>query len=748
MVSASQQSMLVRVLNVRVQNRNGCILRAQRITDDGEIVDTHTEVTAQVHSKAVGVKVVKGQWWDLTGKLSVKTFINASGFEMTEEHLEVGPGGASLRLPSGAHIVDFLAHRFDGIGPRTAEKLWETFRESLIPLLDQGDYQALVDAVSPEKARVLIEGWREEGLSKTLQWLQSNGISLSIGRRIIRFFGAQALSKIEENPYRLTSFAAGWPEVDRLATTCMGVEPLDDRRLASVVEEVVSRRFSLGDTFVPRADLVSGISKLLAGESAAASVVDQAIAVAETSGRLLFDQQDNAYSLGASILENRVVDAIVARQAMTSPACDVSALIAAYEAEEGHGFQLNDEQRAAVAMVARHHFSVITGGAGCGKTTVLKAVCQLLDAQGFAIVQLALAGKAVKRMQESTGRAAVTLASFLKKLNKDREQGAVRVDAQPLAILIDEASMVDLLSFSGLVRELADNVKIVLIGDPHQLPPVGPGLVLHCLTDGRVPHIELTVAKRFGSEIAAFANSVKAGSLPVLRDASGKVSHVETTDAAMADTATSLYLAAPEDSVVLCATRALSSGINQRVQESLGRDRPEVRVWNDEFECWEASGLRERDLVICTSNHWDLGLQNGSIGRIVSMKGHREDALGYIEWDDGQLREFNAAFLDSLELAYALTVHKSQGSQWRRVIVCLPAGSRMVDRSLVYTAITRAQSQVILLGSTREIAVMVRREKAADRRRVGLPKRLAHMSAHSGLKCASEPDLDPPPFPT
>jgi len=733
MVSAGHQSMLVRVLGVRVQNRNGCIFRAQRITEDGEIVDTHAEVTAQVHSKAVGVKVVKGQWWDLAGKLGVKSFINAGGFEMTEEHLEVGPGGAALRLPSGAHIVDFLAHRFDGIGPRTAEKLWETFREGLIPLLDEGDYQALVDVVSPEKARVLIEGWREEGLSKTLQWLQSNGISLSIGRRIIRFFGAESLSKIEENPYRLTSFAAGWPEVDRLATTCMGVEPLDERRLASVVEEVVFRRFSLGDTFVPRADLVSGIKRLLGGERQATPVIDQAIAFAEASGRLLFDQQDNAYSLGASILENRVVEAIVARQALTSPACDVSALVAAYEGEEGHGFQLNDEQRAAVEMVARHHFCVITGGAGCGKTTVLKAVCRLLDAQGFGIVQLALAGKAVKRMQESTGRTAVTLASFLKKLNKDREQGAARVDAQPLAILIDEASMVDLLSFSGLVRELSDDVKVALIGDPHQLPPVGPGLVLHCLTDGSVPHVELKVAKRFGSEIAAFANSVKAGSLPALSDASGAVSLVETSDAAMADAATSLYLAAPEDSVVLCATRALSSAINQRVQESLGRDRPEVRVWNDEFECWEASGLRERDLVICTSNHWDLGLQNGSIGRIVSMKGHREDALGYIEWDDGQLREFDAAFLDSLELAYALTVHKSQGSQWRRVIVCLPTGSRLVDRSLIYTAITRAQSEVILLGSAREIAETVRREKAADRRRVGLPKRLARVFAHSGL---------------
>jgi exodeoxyribonuclease V alpha subunit len=727
MVKTSKHSALVRVLTVRVQNRHGAIFRAQRISDNGEILDTHAEVVAQLDQNAVGVKVVKGQWWELKGDLGVKTFINASGFQMSEEHLEVRAGDAILRLPSGGHIVDYLATRFDGIGPRTAERLWEKFSHDLIDLLDQGDYQSISTVVSAERAQTLIEGWNEEGLSKTLQWLQSNGIGLAIGRKIISYFGAEALEKIEENPYRLLSFAAGWAEVDSLATTIMGIQPLDTRRLAAVVEEVVYRRFSAGDTFVPKVDLVDGIRRLLAGGRQSRDVIDEAITASEVSGRLLFDQNDNAYSLGASILENRVVDGILARRSLRSPSCDVDAVIAAYEAKEGRGFRLNDEQRSAVEMVASHHFSVISGGAGCGKTTVLKAVCEILDAQGFQVVQLALAGKAVKRMQESTGRQAMTLASFLKKVQKDRDQGATRIDAGLLAILIDEASMVDLLSFSGLVREVDDNVKMVLIGDPHQLPPVGPGLILHCLTDGNLPHVELKVAKRFGSEIAEFANSVKEGRWPSV-GGSGKVRHLETADSIMSDAATSIYLSSPDESVVLCATRALCASINQSVQEKLSAGRREVNVWNEEYECWEASGLREGDLVICTANHWDLGLQNGSMGRILSMQGKFEEALGYIEWDDGHIREFDVAFLDSLELAYALTVHKSQGSQWRRVIVCLPSSSRLVDRSLIYTAITRAQSEVILLGSAAAIGLTVAREKAADRRRVGLPKRLARMS--------------------
>lgn len=720
-------SMLVRVVSVRVQNRRGAIFRAQRITEEGEIHDTHREVVARVQANAIGVKVMEGQWWRLSGTLSVKSFINAGGFEMTEEHLEVATEGATLELPDGAHIVDFLARnkRFEGIGRITAQKLWEKFKENLVDILDQGNDEALTGVVSSAKARMLVEAWKLEGLSKTLQWLQSHGIELSIGRKIIGYYGAEAVEKIEENPYRLLSFAAGWSEVDKLATSTLGVGVDDPRRLAAAVEEVVYRRFSLGDTFVPYGLLVEGLQKLLGKDRRAIALIDEAIQAADQSRRLLFDLSGNAYSLGANILENRVVAAIAARLTIKSPPCNVNAIIAAYEDREGYGFKLNDEQCAAVDMVATRHFSVITGGAGCGKTTVLEAVCQVLVDQGYDIVQLALAGKAVKRMQESTGRPAMTLASFLSKLHQDEKNG-VPPNSSPRAILIDEASMVDLISFSGLVHSIRHDVKIVLIGDPHQLPPVGPGLILHCLTNGCVPHVELKAPKRFGSEIAAVSNAVRDGDFPTLPP-TGIVRLIEISDVEIPDMATELYLEAPQDTVILTATRAIAGMINKQVQARLGADRREVRVWNDEYECYEATGLREQDLVICTHNYWDLGLQNGSIGRIVSLSSFVGDALGAIEWDDGKVLEFGSDMLDSLELAYALTVHKSQGSQWKRVIVCLPRSGRMVDRSLVYTAITRARAEVVTLGTSASISAAVRVKKAADRRHVGLASRLAQL---------------------
>ena len=220
-------------------------------------------------------------------------------------------------------------------------------------------------------------------------------------------------------------------------------------------------------------------------------------------------------------------------------------------------------------------------------------------------------------------------------------------------------------------------------------------------------------------------NRIRDGFLPILTE-QGQIQIQEVDESEMAAIACKLYLERPSDTVVLSATRSVAATINQMVQEALSAGRREVRVWNEEFDCWEASGIREGDLVICTQNHWDLGIQNGSMGRVLTVEA-ADEAIGEIEWDDGIVRKFDASLLDSLALGYALTVHKSQGSQWKRVVTCLPTPSRMIDRSLVYTAVTRAQEEVILLGKRAPLTELISRQKAADRRRVGLSKRLLHV---------------------
>lgn len=740
-IATLEEQALVRVRHVSIQNRNGAIFSGERITPTGEIIDTHKTITVRLNSKAVGVKVVKGQWWQVQGRVEPRNFTNRGGFLMTVDQMEVAAGNAHLTRPSGFHVVDYIAGNatYKGIGPVTAQGLWETFRESLFTILDAGDVYALADVIGPQRASTLVEKWREDGLSETIQWLHQHEIDPVIGQHILKSFGQDAREKINENPYRLLSFSAGWAEVDKLAREQLAIQPDDERRLMAAIEETVYRRFSLGHTYVPRSDLVAGLRAILKGEFHSHSLIEQAIMQSESEGRLLFDMEGNAYSLGASILENKVAKLITERLGRNSGLpCDVGAIITAYQNSKGHDFKLNQEQRDAVHMIAENDFSIVTGGAGCGKTTVLECVYQVLDEQGNDIVQLALAGKAVKRMIEATGRPAMTLASFIKKMNEAEERGDPS-STNRLALVIDEASMVDLISFSGAMRFVGQDTKIILIGDPHQLPPVGPGLILHCLTDiPEVPHVELKVAKRFGSKIAGFANQVKDGRFPALAEFEDEIRFNPCDKGEMAALAADLFLERQADSVVLCATREIAKSINFLIQESRKAGRKALKRWNVDHDTWEWLGFHEGDQVLCTSNHWDLGIQNGSIGRLVDVMDAPEPggidieerpALGRIEWDDGLTCELHEDLLDSLELGYAMTVHKSQGSQWPRVVVCLPKTNR-IDRSLVYTAITRAQSEIVMLGDHIAIGDAVKLPKAADRRLVALKKRLRCSIVH------------------
>lgn len=736
----NREEALVKVIEVRVQSKFGVIFRCQRINANGEIKDTHNQLVVRIFHRDLTVTVMPGQWWSVRGGVKTRRFINNLGFEMTEDQMEVDQGQSRMIMPSGAHVVDYLARnpRFQGIGKISAERLWEAFQESLYDILDSGNTDRLCEVITAQKASVLVYVWQEECLTNTLQWLHAHDIGLKIGRRVLNYFGREAGSKIEENPYRLLSFSAGWQEVDAFARNNLHIELHDERRLLAAVEETVYRHFSRGNTIVDRKDLVAGLRDILKGELHTRELIGKAIELCRETGRLLFDHEGNAFSFGAAILENNVVDCIRLRQGKKSIPCDVDRIIRAYEGREGNDFKLNKEQRQAVHLVAENEFAVVTGGAGVGKTTVLKCVFDVLDTQGYNVTQLALAGKAVKRMMEATGRPAFTIASFIrsmKKLEGQAEGGALG----KRALVIDEASMVDLISFSAIVRLIDDGTKMVMVGDPHQLPPVGPGLILHCLTNIHgIPHVELKEPMRFGDEIAEIANTVKDGVFPAVKQFNQSIRFIEVNESDMGELGSSLYLERPEDSVVLCATRKIAHTINLNIQETLKKNKKPLRLFNVEGDMWEHIGFYEGDSLICTQNHWDLGIQNGSIGKLAEIFDEPtllesdvegdSPALGFIEWDDGEIRPLREDLLDSLELGYALTIHKSQGSQWKRVIVCLPnkSGSNklFIDRSLIYTAVTRTQKEGVICGQHKHLVQAVMREKAADRRKVGLPSRL------------------------
>ncbi|WP_235580431.1 ATP-dependent RecD-like DNA helicase [Rhizobacter sp. Root404] len=718
------------------------------VDSNGLATDAGAYIVVRASGAVIGaVRVERGQWWHVRGPF-VERQVSANGFQMTECQVEAEE--AALARPSGEHIIAFLSDNpaFEGIGTVKARRLWDTFGERLYELLDAADEGALSAALTVEIAQRLVLAWSLQGVSRTLQWLQAQGFEARVGRKVLTFFGGDAAQRIEEDPYRLLSFCAGWKEVDRLAVAQFGVEPDDPRRLQGAAEEACYRLFAEGHTAMLSADLLDRIGPLLGKPPQGVRWRDQLSAVlsAGLSNGSFVKGYHGLQPLGAMVMERQIAQTVHERLARKLtpllPPDSVDQLIAEVRAVDG--IELNDEQRAAIHAAARHEFLCITGGAGVGKTTVLRALYRLYDRAGLRVVQVALAGRAAKRMQEATGRSAATIASFLRSYDEAPLDG-------PAVLVIDEASMVDVISMSRICAGLPRHVRLVLVGDPHQLMPVGPGLVLHALSGvPGVPGIELRTVKRYGGSIAAAATDIRAGRWPSFaEDETAEVAFLPCAPELIGGTVVELLALDRGNSQVLGAVRngpAGTKNLNALCQERFTAGAAEVKCWNVEFDCEECVGLRLGDTVLCTRNLWSLGLQNGSLGTVVEVEdtpcvlhddAGQETSLGlaWVEWDDGQRRPLTVDMLEDIELGYAVTVHKAQGSQWKRVIVPV-TGSKLLDRTLLYTALTRAQTQVLLVGDVDAARAATLAPPRAASRHIALDLHLAAlMRASVGGSC-------------
>lgn len=734
-------SVTVRVTGIRSQNPRGfggAIFTGVPIDATGSVVDACAYVVVKATRAALGTTdVERGQWWRVSGRLIERQAV-VDGFELTEQQVDADV--AHLALPSGEHIVNFIASNpaFEGIGVVKARRLWERFGTALYELLDAGDASAFADLLTEQASHCLVAAWAEQGRSQALQWLQTHGFDLQLGRKVLRFFGAETHARIEEDPYRLLSFTGKWADVDRLARNRFGVDAADPRRLLGAIEEACYRIFANGHTAMRESDLAHHVIPLLGQATTDAPWQDLlARALSEGLSNGSFVQTSHGLQpLGALVMERQVAKAIHERMTSVGAAVldstTVERLIS--ESQMDSGIELNPEQQDAIRLAVTYTFACMTGGAGVGKTTVLKSLYRIYDAAGVLVLQVALAGRAAKRMQEATGRPATTIASFLKSMNDATFEG-------PTVLVIDEASMVDIISMSRVCEALPSHVRLLLAGDPYQLMPVGPGLVLHCLMRlPQIPKVELKTVKRYGGEIATVASSVRTGVWPsVGTDPTVPIAFIPCQDRRIAEMVVNLYASAPTQTQVLAPLRngpAGTKALNLLCQKRFTADKPVVTIWNDEFDRPEHCGLHLGDIVLCTRNLWEHGLQNGSLGRVVQVEkvpeatpGERNSVLAWVDWDDGVRRALREDMLDDVELGYAVTVHKAQGSQWPRIIVPVTS-SKLLDRTLLYTAITRAQTQVILVGDLEAARRAVQAPPKAHERNVAL-----HLTL---LRCLSD----------
>ncbi|WP_194727289.1 ATP-dependent DNA helicase [Noviherbaspirillum malthae] len=675
--------------------------------------------------------LAKGQQWSVTGTLM-----------QWKDEQQIKVSAAEMLCPSGRNIIDWIAQSEDcaGIGSVKAGTLYRTFGLALIDHINARNIDALTEVLSEKSAHALCDAFAKHNVASTLLWLDRLAIDRRIGKKVVDFYRDHAQQKIEQNPYRLISFAVDWKKVDELARNRFGVTLDDPRRLDAAVEEVLYGGMRDGHTCLPVSMAKTRLVSLLKTQELAG----KALSLGEPSTQY--------YRIGVSLqpagtyaIEQHIAERLTAIAAGETEGLQmrlgfrdrgrdaVQKAIKEYEAAQG--FTLSTEQRNAVMTSAESNLSLIMGGAGTGKTTVLKALYKVLeDAYDYtSIYQVALAGRAAQRMSEATGRESMTIAGFLKKVDgSDLGHNTV--------VVVDEMSMVDVILMYRMLRHIPPGTKLILVGDPSQLPPIGPGLVLHALAGHpAIEQTELKVTQRQTAEsgIPAVARAIREHRVPQFAQYTGKgsgVSFVRCTDSEMVNTVRRVYGDlggdGSDNSVQILSTTREGFGsagsINRSFHEEYRRDSAMFFTFDPSYgkvgaQTNDRIPLRVGDLVIYTENDYDLGLRNGSLGTIIDGLDatDAEQPCCACEFE-GTRYELNSRQAEALRHAYAITVHKSQGSQFRRVIVPLRR-STLLDQALIYTAVTRGVDQVVLVGDWDAVCAAIEAPAKAARRHVSLP---------------------------
>jgi exodeoxyribonuclease V alpha subunit len=662
-------------------------------------------------------------------KLAVKTIYSKQtehGYILTV----ITPQYLDILRPSGELIVSMLGSntRFKGIGPVKAQALWSAFGESLFDILDNGDIISLRRILSDNVAFNTIEAWRNYINIEAMRFCNAHlGLSVSTSFWISDYYQQETIKKLSEDPYRLLAFCINFNQCDRVAQT-LGFKLDAPVRLAASAEEALYHHLSDGNTLATRCDLETLLIKILSVPSdpeTTQNYVNQALRLATSCENILEVGVDELQSAGAFTMEayvaQHLVNLITTPKASSPPEQLINHLISQYE--NGKNFLLNTLQRQAIFQAIYQRLLIIDGGAGVGKTTLLDALFSVFRELDIVPVQIALAGKAAKRMTEATNQESQTIARFIRNFNANKYEG------KEIVIVIDESSMVDLPSMYRLLRCIPDTAHIIMLGDVGQLPPVDFGLVFHELvTIKEISKVTLTEVRRQGksSNIPAVAASIRKGVLPVLNY--DDVEHLDITGAnAIQKRAVSLYLDNPNDTQIICATNKMVNEINERCV-ALNKNKP-LRVFVEEANSYLNTDFKLHDKVMCCSNLYDHDLMNGSIGEICqvysAMKQLTTDdgnevltSFGRILWDDGIEREVTIDIVNALRHAYAMTIHKSQGSQFNQVIIVLDKAPN-IDRTMCYTAITRAVQKVYWIGPLNVLSQALTHE-SANKRSVGL----------------------------
>lgn len=630
---------------------------------------------------------------------------------------------------SVAGIENFLGSgAIKGIGKALAKRIVDKFGVDTLTIFNEcPDRLAEVKGISPKKAAAIGDAYSElSDLRELMLFLEAHGVSSNYATKLHTAYGATAIARIKANPYNLATDidGIGFRTADRIAMA-MGVPRDSEERLIAGLSYAITQSGTVGHTCVPEEMLVRETAKALMVETEAVqsvfnSLMQRNLLRTEEMGGLRLVYAEYLYRAEVQTAKRLLA---LRDQAKPIQKVNADAVIASWEKEAG--IVLADEQREAIYASLQHGVLVLTGGPGTGKTTVVRGIINVLEKGGCRILLAAPTGRAARRLAESSQREAKTVHRLLEYTVSGNGFIFNKNDSEPLdaeAIIIDEASMLDINLMHHLLKAVPGGCRLILVGDVDQLPSVGPGSVLKdIIRSEKLQVVRLANVFRQAevSSIVRNAHMINRGQMPEFsyngdfrlaefineQEGAEYVANTYARLARMYDWREVQVLTPMHKNP--CGVQNLNKLMQQYLNPPAG-NKPEVNIPGGNV-------LRTGDKVMQIRNNYEKDVFNGDIGQVSYISG-KTVQVSYPDRPEGDLVTYEGTEVEELQLAYAMSVHKSQGSEYPYVILCMvPSHYIMLQRNLLYTAVTRAKEQVLVVGTKRAVWTAVDNDKMRRR---------------------------------
>ena len=628
------------------------------------------------------------------------------------------------KLPSSSKEIEkYLSTGIiRGIGPVTAKKIVKAFGKDTLDILDNHiERLKEVEGIGEKKFNIIYESYIEtKDLKDIMIFFQKHGMTVNQCLKIYKKFGADSINKVSTNPYILNEEISGigFLTADKIAKE-FGVEDTSSFRIQSGIRYVLNNFSAMGNTYMPKDKLIQECQKVLA---VSRDIVEENIYNCVLEEKLKIEKIKDieaVYSLPYYYCELGVTNKIITLCIENFQTINTDVEFEVSTFEKKNNIKFAPSQKEAILGAFENGIEIITGGPGTGKTTIIKCIIEIYENSGMKVLLAAPTGRAAKRMSESTGREAKTIHRLLEMGVSDDENSFFgKGEGEPLeadVIIIDEASMIDIMLMNSLLKAIKLGTRVIIVGDVDQLPSVGPGNVLRDLINSKFINGEMPYLNKKGGDF--------------FFDARDEVENILSTILDLVNRRLPSFNSKWSkiwDIQVLSPTRKGLLGVdnlNNEIQAILNpssKDKKEKQVRDIVF--------REGDKVMQIKNNYSLewhriggdgenkgvGVFNGDMGYIETIDEERK--VLSVVFDDERRVIYEFMFLDELELAYAITIHKSQGSEFKVVVMPTFMGSAfLMNRNILYTGITRAKELVVVVGNQRSLQYMVNNTNNMER---------------------------------